>query len=103
MRTFLLSAAVAALLASSTPAMAQDTASVDKTYEAAKSAELESIKLQLAPREDARGMAEMTEAENALRRLRETKGTSERRKIADELDSAMVRLHLVADHANHWK
>ncbi|CUW41630.1 conserved protein of unknown function (putative excisionase) [Magnetospirillum sp. XM-1] len=70
---------------------------VDKAYESTKAAELESVKLQLATRQDSRAIGELTEAESALRRLRETKAADQRAKIAAELDSALARLHLVAD------
>ena len=87
-----------AVLSSSAVALAQP-APIDKAYESFKSAELESVKLQLATRQDSRGIGEVTEAESALRRLKETKAADQRAKIAAELDSALVRLHLVADGA----
>jgi hypothetical protein len=87
-----------AVLSSSAVALAQPAA-IDKAYESFKSAELESVKLQLATRQDSRGIGEVTEAESALRRLKETKAADQRAKIAAELDSALVRLHLVADGA----
>ena len=85
-----------ALLASASVALAQ-TGPIDKAYEFSKVAELESVKLQLATRQDSRGIGELTEAESALRRLREAKAADQRVKIAAELDSALARLHLVAD------
>jgi len=97
MRKFFHLAALVALLALAPAAMAQGNAPIDKDYESSKAAELESVKLQLATRQDSRGIGEMTEAESALRRLRETKATDQRAKIAAELDSALARLHLVAD------
>ena len=85
-----------AMMASISVALAQP-GSIDKAYESSKAAELESVKLQLATRQDSRGIGELTEAESALRRLRETKTADQRAKIAAELDSALARLHLVAD------
>ena len=85
-----------AMLTSAAVALAQP-APIDKAYESSRAAELESVKLQLATRQDSRGIGELTEAESALRRLRETKVADQRAKIAAELDSALARLHLVAD------
>ena len=90
-------AALAAFLALAPVAMAQGNGPIDKAYESSKAAELESVKLQLATRQDSRGIGELTEAESALRRLRETKAADQRAKISAELDSALARLHLVAD------
>ena len=91
-----------AMMASVSVALAQ-TAPIDKAYESSKAAELESVKLQLATRQDSRGIGELTEAESALRRLRETKSADQRAKIAAELDSALARLHLVADGVGTWR
>ena len=97
MRIMVRLAALTAFLALASAAMAQGNGPIDKAYESSKSAELESVKLQLATRQDSLGFAEVTEAESALRRLRETKAADQRAKIAAELDSALARLHLVAD------
>jgi len=99
MRIAIRLAALAAFLALAPAAMAQGSGPIDKAYESSKAAELESVKLQLATRQDSRGIGEVTEAESALRRLRETKAADQRAKIAAELDSALARLHLVADGA----
>ena len=95
--------ALAAFLALAPAVMAQGNGPVDKAYESSKAAELESVKLQLATRQDSRGFAEVTEVESALRRLREAKAADQRAKIAAELDSALARLHLVADGAGVGK
>lgn len=79
------------------PSALAQTGPIDKAYESSKSAELEAVKLQLVTRQDSRGIGELTEAESALRRLREAKAADQRVKIAAELDSALARLHLVAD------
>ncbi len=86
-------------LALSSFAMAQGTAAIDKSYEAAKAAELESVKLQLSSGLGATALVELTEADSALRRLKEAKAPDLRRKIATELESALTRLHLEADSA----
>ena len=87
-----------------TPAVfAQGNTPIDKTYESSKSAELESVKLQMATHQGNRGLSELTEVESALRRLQETKAPDKRAKIAAELDSALVRLHLVVDGAGIGK
>ena len=88
-----------AVLTSAAEALAQ-AAPIDKAYEAAKSAELESVKLQLATSSSPTALAELNEAESALRRLREAKGPDQRHKIATDLDSALTRLHLEADGTN---
>ena len=103
MRISPISAAVAAFLALSSIALAQGTATIDKNYEAAKAAELESVKLQLSTCSGATAMAELTEADSALRRLRETKSPEQRHKIATELESALTRLRLEADSAGSRK
>ena len=90
-------APLVAFMALAPAVMAQGNGPIDKAYESSKAAELESVKLQLATRQDSRGIGEVTEAESALRRLRETKSADQRTKIAAELDSALTRLHLVAD------
>jgi len=95
MRTFLLAAALAGLIAMAPPAVAQ----VDQSDESARSSELETLKQRLAPRDDALSIAELVAAETALRRLHDAKTIGERRQIAAELDLALVQLHLVADRA----
>lgn len=85
-----------ALLASTSAALAQ-AAPIDKSYEAAKSAELESVKLQLATSSGPGALAELNEAESALRHLREAKAPDLRRKIAAELETALTRLRLEAN------
>ncbi|WP_146747809.1 hypothetical protein [Paramagnetospirillum kuznetsovii] len=94
MRSFLMAALVVAL---SSAAMAQGSPVIDKGYEAAKASELEAVKLQLSTRQGPTAIAELTEADSALRRLREAKGTEARRSIASELESALLRLRLEAD------
>lgn len=103
MRVSWISAAVAAFLALSTVALAQGMATIDKSYEAAKTAELESVKLQLSTGSGATALAELTEADSALRRLREAKSPEQRQKIATELESALTRLHLEADSVGSRK
>ena len=95
-RQILVAMFAVAMMASMSVALAQP-APIDKAYESSKAAELESVKLQLATRQDSRGIGEVTEVESALRRLKETKAADQRAKIAAELDSALARLHLVAD------
>ncbi len=95
-RQTLVAMVAVAMLTSAAVALSQP-APIDKAYEASKAAELESVKLQLVTRQDSRGIGELTEAESALRRLRDTKAPDQRVKIAAELDSALARLHLVAD------
>ena len=103
MRISPISAAVAAFLALSSIALAQGTAAIDKSYESAKAAELETVKLQLSTGSGSTAIVELTEADSALRRLREAKGKDQRAKIATELESALVRLHLEADGAGLQK
>jgi hypothetical protein len=90
-------AALAAFLILSPVVMAQGNGPIDKAYESSKSAELESVKLQLATSSNLTALAELTEAESALRRLKESKAPDQRRKIAAELESALTRLRLEAD------
>lgn len=89
----------ATLLLLAPAALAQGGAPVDKTYEASKSAELESVKLQLATSSSPTALAELTEAETALRHLKEAKAPDQRRKIATQLEMALTRLRLEADAA----
>lgn len=103
MRNLLNLAAVAAFLALAPVAMAQGNAPIDKAYESSKAAELESVKLQLATSSSPTALAELNEADSALRRLRETKAPDLRRKIAVELESALTRLRLEADSASLGK
>ena len=95
MRTFLLAVALAGLVAMAPPAKAQ----LDQSDEAAKSSELESLKQQLTPRDDAQGIAELILAETALQRLHDAKSAGDRRQIAAELELVLARLHLVVDRA----
>jgi hypothetical protein len=99
MRKLLNLAAMAAFLALAPAAMAQGNAPIDKAYESSKTAELESVKLQLATSSSPTALAELTEADSALRRLKEAKAPDLRRKIATELESALTRLRLEADSA----
>ena len=87
------------VLSSAAVALAQP-APIDKAYESSKSAELESVKLQLATSSSSTGLAELNEAESALRRLREAKAPDQRRKFATDLESALTRLRLEADGAS---
>ncbi|MBF0393787.1 MAG: hypothetical protein HQL38_14005 [Alphaproteobacteria bacterium] len=103
MRNLFRLAAMAALLGVAPTVMAQGNAPIDKAYESSKSAELESLKLQLATRQDSRGIGEVTEADSALRRLRETEAPDLRRRIATELELALTRLRLEADSASLGK
>ena len=80
------------------PALAQSV-TYDQAYESSKAAELESVKLQLATSSRPTALAELTEADSALRRLKEAKAPDLRRKIATELESALTRLRLEADSA----
>ena len=100
MRKLLTMASMAAFLGLASVAMAQGNVPIDKAYESSKSAELESVKLQLATSSSPTALAELTEAESALRRLKEAKAPDQRRKIATELDSALTRLRLEADSAS---
>jgi hypothetical protein len=88
---------LAAFLALTPAVLAQGNAPIDKTYESSKSAELESVKLQMVTRQGSRGLSELTEAESALRRLQKAKAPDLRAKIATELDSALARLHLAVE------
>lgn len=97
MRKLLKLTAMAAFLALAPAAMAQGNAPIDKTYESSKAAELESVKLQLATSSSPTALAEQIEAESALRRLKEAKAPDLRRRIAAELESALIRLRLEAD------
>ena len=99
MRKLLNLAAMAAFLALAPAAMAQGNAPIDKAYESSKAAELESVKLQLATSSSPTALAELNEADSALRRLKEAKAPDLRRKIATELESALTRLRLEADSA----
>lgn len=99
MRKILKTLAAVLSLSLASPALAQGTGPIDRDYEAAKAAELASVKLQLATRPGATAAAELTEAEDALRRLREARSADERRKLASQLDMALARLHIVADGA----
>jgi hypothetical protein len=103
MRSLLQLTVISAFLALAPAAMAQGNSTIDKAYESSKAAELEALKLQLATRQDSRGIGEVTEANSALRRLRETKAPDLRRTIAVELESALTRLRLEADSASLGK
>lgn len=96
LRQILVAMVAVATLASASAALAQ-TGPIDKAYEVSRSAELESVKLQLATSSSPGALAELNEAESALRHLREAKAPDQRRKIATELESALTRLRLVAD------
>ncbi len=85
-----------AVLSSAVVALAQP-APIDNTYESSKSAELESVKLQLATSSSTTALAELNEADSALRRIKEAKAPDQRRKIATELESTLIRLRLEAD------
>lgn len=87
-----------AMLAPTSLALPQ-SGPIDKAYESSKAAELESVKLQLATSSSPTALAELTEADSALRRLKEAKALDQRRKIATELESALTRLRLEADSA----
>lgn len=100
MRNMLNLAAMAAFLALAPAAMAQGNAPIDNAFESSKTAELESVKLQLATSSSPTALAELTEAESALRRLKEAKAPDQRRKIATELESALTRLRLEADSSS---
>ena len=63
MRILVRLVALAAFLALAPAIMAQGNGPNDKAYESSKAAELESVKLQLATRQDSRGFAEVTEVE----------------------------------------
>ena len=95
-RQTLLAMVAVAILASASAALAQ-SGPIDKAYEGSKSAELESAKLQLATSSSPTALTELTEADSALRRLREAKTPDQRRRIATELESALTRLRLEAD------
>ncbi len=97
-RQILVAMVAVAMLSSAAVALAQ-TGPIDKAYESSKSAELESVKLQLATSSSPTALAELNEADSALRRLKEAKAPDQRRKIATELESALTRLRLEADSA----
>ena len=78
------------------PVLAQ-TGSINKDYEAGKTAEIASIKLQLATQPGAAAVQELNEAEYILRRLKETKAVEDRRNIAAELELAISRLKIAAN------
>ncbi len=88
-----------AVLSSAAVALAQP-APIDKAYESSKSAELESVKLQLATSSSLTALAELNEAESALRHLKGAKAPDQRRKFAADLESALTRLRLEADSAS---
>jgi hypothetical protein len=70
---------------------------VDQSYETRRETEIAAARLRLATRPAAAGVQELNEAENLLRRLRQTRETEARRKIAVQLDLAVTRLNLVAN------
>jgi hypothetical protein len=86
---------VLAVLLLATPALAQPTA-IDRNYEAEKAAEISTAKLQLATQPGSMAVQELNEAENTLRRLKETKPADQRRKLAAELELAITRLKIAA-------
>ncbi len=86
---------VLAILLLAAPALAQPTV-VDRNYEAEKAAEISTAKLQLATQPGSTAVQELNEAENTLRRLKETKASDQRRKIAAELEMAITRLKIAA-------
>ncbi len=98
-RHILVAVVAVAMLSSAAVVLAQP-APIDKAYESSKSAELESVKLQLATSSSPTALAELNEADSALRRLNEAKAPDQRRKIATELESALTRLRLEADSAS---
>lgn len=99
MRIFLALAIMVFALAMPCAATAADSSSIDRKYEAAKAAELEAVKLQLASGSGTAAIVELTEAESTLRRLRDAKAPDQRRMIAAELEAALIRLRLEANSA----
>lgn len=85
---------LAAMLAAA-PALAQPAA-IDRAYEAQKTAEISTAKLQLATQPGSTAVQELNEAEDTLRRLKATKLADQRRKIAAELEMAIARLKIAA-------
>ena len=83
------------ILSLATPAVGQPAA-IDRNYEAEKVAEISNAKLQLATQPGWTAVQEMTEAGEALRHLKEAKTTEQRRKIAAELEMAIMRLKIAA-------
>jgi hypothetical protein len=73
------------------------TSPIDKNYETNKTAELSTIKLQLATQPGSTAVQELNEAEYILRRLKETKGAEDRRRIAAELELTVSRLKIAAN------
>src|SRR5512145_1815908 len=96
MKSMPLLAALSAAMMVAGAALAQP-ATVDKSYEDAKAADISAARLSLAARPAAAGVQELNEAETLLRRLRSTKGADARRKLAAELDLAITRLSIVAN------
>jgi len=88
-------ALAALLLAAPSLALAQPV-TIDRNYEAEKTAEISNAKLQLATQPGSTAIQELNEAENTLRRLKETKPADQRRKIAAELEMAITRLKIAA-------
>ena len=84
-----------AILLLATPALAQPVA-IDKNYEAEKASEISTAKLQLATQPGSTAIQELNEAENTLRRLKDTKAIDQRRKLAAELEMAITRLKIAA-------
>ena len=100
-RTSRILAALTAIFLYSPTVLAQESAlgSINQQYEAAKAAEIASVKMQLSSQSSAVAVQELNDAENALRRLKRTKGAEQRRKIASQLEMSLTRLHIEADGA----
>ena len=86
---------VLAALLLAAPALAQP-GPIDRNYEAEKAAEISNAKLQLATQPGSTAIQELNEAEETLRRLKETKPADQRRKIAAELEMSITRLKIAA-------
>ncbi len=71
-------------------------AAVDSNYEAEKAAEISTAKLQLATQPGSTAVQELNEAEDTLRRLKAAKPADQRRRIAAELEMAIIRLKIAA-------
>ncbi|CAA7620946.1 conserved exported hypothetical protein [Magnetospirillum sp. LM-5] len=78
------------------PALAQSV-TIDKSYEAQKESEIATARLQLATQPGSAAVQELGEADALMRRLKATKPTDQRAKVATELEAAITRLKIAAN------
>lgn len=96
MRSLLLSVALLLALGLAQPAAAADAANRDDVYAAAKTADLEAMRLRLGPNPSASAGATFIEAQEALRRYRQAPPAAKNEARA-VLDAALARLELEAN------